>query len=519
MTRAMSLASLWRQSCKKFANQASLETPDGVWTYADLDQKSELIGAQLSESGVSQGDVIGILSHKSVDSYTLIIACLKFGYIYVNLDPESPASRLEKMLDVCLPRLIFVDCDIAPECRSMLEKRTCSLLDAQSLNREPAGLRFKGISPRLHGLSPAYIMFTSGSTGFPKGVTITHGGLINFISWAGSYFKINNHDKFAQLSPMFFDNSVFDFYVALFSGACLVPITKELLRKPYDLVQYISRKKCTIWFSVPSLLVYLLTVRALQPGCLSDIRLFIFGGEGFPKGELRKLYDLFCSQAKLINVYGPTEGTCICSSYEISQSDFERMDTLAPLGTINPAFDYVILDPESNVRVSRGDKGELCITGPNLSLGYFNQPELTDLKFVQNPEISCFESKVYRTGDLVFECDQVLQFAGRLDNQIKHMGYRVELEEIEACLHVLDIVDHAVVMYIKRDDLFGKFVALVQTASGCVERGYEVAERCNSLLPTYMRVAEVKIVERLPRNANGKVDRSAASKYFETVEV
>ncbi len=262
---------------------------------------------------------------------------------------------------------------------------------------------------KVDGSAIAYVMFTSGSTGIPKGVAVTHQNVLHFISWGQQYFGISDQDNFANLSPMYFDNSVFDFYVALFSGASLSPVHRMTMTSPYELVAYVNQMQCNIWFSVPSLLIYLMATKAMTAKALPMLRRIVFGGEGYPKVELKKLYDLFSGQAKLVNVYGPTECTCICSAYSLQDGDFQEMDGLPPLGQLNPNFDYRILDDQER----DADAGELCLIGPNVAAGYFNDLERSAASFFMLTEPQRFMKRMYRTGDLVREVQGVLHFVGR----------------------------------------------------------------------------------------------------------
>ena len=260
-----------------------------------------------------------------------MLASIRIGLPYVCIDVDSPRKRNLKILQTCEPSLLCYDnANVSEKMRSLAEKIKCKSLFLQentlapSISKDRSALQ-RTMASKVDGSCIAYIMFTSGSTGTPKGVAVTHDNVLHFIAWAQQRFRISPSDNFANLSPMYFDNSVFDFYSAFFSGACLTPIRKELLNSAYELVPYIGNMNCTIWFSVPSLLMYLMTMKAISAESLLGIRCIVFGGEGYPKAELLKLFNLFSNRSEVINVYGPTECTCICSAYTITQKDFDEI--------------------------------------------------------------------------------------------------------------------------------------------------------------------------------------------------
>ncbi|MBA3537172.1 MAG: AMP-binding protein, partial [Tatlockia sp.] len=259
--------------------------------------------------------------------------------------------------------------------------------------------------------------------------------------------------------------------------------------------------KCTVWFSVPSLLIYLVAMKAMRSKELSKLKNIIFGGEGYPKAELKKLYDMFSEQAALVNVYGPTECTCICSAYKISGEDFKDISGLPPLGKLNPNFDYLILD-EQDKEIS---EGELCLLGPNVAAGYFNELERSAKSFITLTDPGHFMKRMYRTGDLVHEKEGLLHFIGRKDNQIKHMGYRIELEEIEQALVKFTHINQAAVVYHRTNVAYGKIIGFVSSSDEINER--DLLVNLAELLPAYMIPSRIIVKKELPKNPNGKVDR------------
>lgn len=492
---------------REHGSRTALKYPSGQEiVYEDLNTRSNKIARALLDLHVRPGDVVCIFNRKSVDAFATMIACFKIGAIYTNLDVTSPPPRVQKMLATCRPKLVLFDSDDGSGFEMMPELSTPKRLDL-------AGSEFDAIvhdasdsdleiSAAVTGADPAYIMFTSGSTGFPKGATMTHANILNLIAWGRTTFGVNPEDVFTNVNPMYFDNSVFDFYVSLFAGATLCPIAVELTQQPWELVRCINRLGCTIWFSVPSLLVYLLTTKALGKEDLPDMRTIIFGGEGFPKLRLRELYQLFHERSRLVNVYGPTECTCICSSYIIQPRDFDDRRKLAPLGHIGANFGYCI-DPLDS---QDPNFGELLLFGPNVGLGYFNDEELTRRAFLQDTRNTGCRRIMYRTGDLVQKgADGYLHFQGRVDNQVKHMGYRIELEEIEAAIGSLEYVNEVGVIYKREQSGLGQILAFVSARSGVGEP--QIRGDLKGIVPPYMLPRRIHLLPHLPKSRNGKVDR------------
>ncbi|MBD01339.1 MAG: hypothetical protein CL841_08475 [Crocinitomicaceae bacterium] len=481
-----------------FNNQA-LRFEKNEITYGVLNQKSKSYAELLFNLGFKKGDVLCIVNRKKYEAYGMMIACLKSGIAYVNLDEDNPLIRTKKIIDRCVPKGIFEDSN------SSIFKIFCSENGILHLNTELAFTNESKPKPNnissVDGNTIAYIMFTSGSTGEPKGVAVTHQNLLHFTEWIGKRYNITSEDNFANLSPMYFDNSVFDFYGALFNGASLSAIPKNKMANPKELVQFVDNMKCTIWFSVPSLLIFLINMKVLSNEVLQSIRVFTFGGEGFPKSNLKKLYDIYNKTANIINVYGPTEGTCICSSYDISENDFVDMTELPSLGIINPNFSYEINTSES----VDGDVGELIIIGPNVAAGYYNLPDKTEKVFGTYQNGAHYLNRYYKTGDLVKELEGLLYFKGRKDNQIKHMGYRIELEEIENAMSTIPYVKESAVVYRRLNDSYGKIIAYI--VSEFEDNVNEIKEELKNKIPHYMIPSKIKFLNILPKNANGKIDR------------
>ncbi|MDC1174979.1 amino acid adenylation domain-containing protein [Bacteriovoracaceae bacterium] len=475
-------------------------------SYKELDDLSNKYVQYLKEVRIKKGDCISLSSEKRIESYALIASCWKTGITYSFFDRFSPIERLEKILNQCNSQKVIG----SEEVKSLLSKdRSNMFLSYEDIKSSIA--KFEAhphkIECEFSGDEVAYVMFTSGSTGIPKGVAIKHSSLVNFTDWTQELYEFNADDVFSHLNPLYFDNSVFDLYSSLFIGASLVAFARDDLKDPGLLVEKVDEFKLSTWFSVPSMIIYLLNLGAISSTSFKYMKRIIFGGEGFPKNKLKELFELIGSRVQLVNVYGPTEGTCICSSYNITSNDFssDQMNTLAPLGRdMLPIFDYYILD-ENNKEVEVGEIGELALGGEQLSIGYVGNEVETSRSFILDPIRTNGSNKVYKTGDLVSRAsNELIYFAGRKDSQIKFMGHRVELGEIESALDSLCFINESCVVFGGKSDA-KQIVAYVSTSF----KPSEIKKSLKNLLPPYMIPRKIRVLEVLPKNANGKIDRKA----------
>lgn len=508
MSYVYNLGLKFKEIAKKNPDKVAIKFCDSTnITFSNLDELSDKIANLLIKKKILKNQVIAIQNDKTAFGYAIILACLKLGIIYTNFDNTNPKERLNKIFDTAKPVLVMSDSKLAKHITELCEEKNIEYFDYSEINSQKeidetsSDLDLKKIK-NVIGSDPAYIMFTSGSTGIPKGVLIKQESILNLIDWGKVTYSITPDDTLTNVNPIYFDNSVFDFYCSIFNEASLAAFSKDIVNQPKKMLELIDKMECTFWFSVPSFLIYLTNLKLLNKETFKTIRAFSFGGEGYPKEVLKKLYDLYYDKAEFFNVYGPTEGTCICSAYKLSDEDFINMHGLPTLGHIAPNFDYLILD-ENN---QQSKLGELCLIGPQLALGYYNDKERTEKSFVNNPISTHFEQKMYKTGDLVeTKEDGKLYFVGRVDNQIKHMGYRIELEEIEAGLIKIPYIKQCAVVHGKTDKGFSRLVAYIATNSDVEQK--DLRDELRKFLPEYMIPNLFETMQELPKNQNGKIDR------------
>jgi len=478
--------------------------------YGDLRDMALQLASKLRYLGLAKGDVFVICGEKTPTTYALLLACLLSGAPYVMLDPDNPGERQRKILDRCRPRFLYVgEGEQAAALSAVAADAGIETITPERLDASPSNL-FE--PPAISGNTPAYVMFTSGSTGFPKGAVMSHSNVARLIAWSRDRFGFGPGEILTNVNPLYFDNSVFDIYSSLFTGAALAPFTKDETLNPAELLRGIAARGCTSWFSVPSFLMYLDSLRALSPATMPGIRRFVFGGEGYPLARLQSLHKKFADQAELVNVYGPTECTCICSAYTVTERDFNDLQGFPPLGALTPEFSGLVVDDDGN-EVPAGQPGELVLFGPCVGLGYYNDTERTAQAFGARSRNGLYLDRSYRTGDLVTVSPQDgrIRIHGRKDNQIKHMGYRIELEEIENALCTIPGVHQAAALHGKR---FGNscLAAAISADPGLTEKG--VLDQLRARVPAYMVPSELHFRDTLPKNANGKLDRKLLTSEY-----
>jgi len=513
------LGLLFQSEVEASEDSLAIEFPSGeAITYRNLNklvnQTARLLKKKFS---IAVGDVVCISGVKKTETFCLMLACLKIGAIYSVMDNTSPIERLLLIVNTCMPKLIVAETDLINNFQKSFNNNKFNFLENDFIKTNDEFQNYKeenlSIVNSVNSKNGAYIMFTSGSTGIPKGALITHANLLSFISWSKNAYSFNSNDKLTNVNPLFFDNSVFDFYSAFFSGACLVPFSKDEVSNPSFLMKKINDLGCTSWFSVPSLLIYLDTVKVLLPGNMKKIKRIIFGGEGYPKIKLNKIFKLYSSRIRIYNVYGPTECTCICSNYEISSKDFDDLSGIPPLGRLIQNFSYLILN-DKLMSVKDNEVGELCLIGTNVGQGYYNDLKRTKDSFIQNPYKNHKEI-MYLTGDFVKynSIDKNIYFVCRKDNQIKHMGYRIELDEIESALNrVNGITESAVIHGVLYD--IKQIIAFVALEDSFSLSSDELKVKLSELIPNYMIPSKINFLSVLPKNPSGKIDRKKLTTQY-----
>lgn len=496
---------------------------DAVLSYRDLDHESSRLASVLVDRGIGPGSTVGLLMPKSPRSVVAMLGISKTGAAYVPVDPNSPGRRAALILGDCgIRALITTDRKLSQlgEHLGSIPSLETALLAAGQIGGQPQGhlevvpwtrLAEVDADPPVRSVAieddPAYLLYTSGSTGVPKGVTISHRNAMAFVEWGAETFRVGPTDRLSNHAPLHFDLSVFDIYVALRSGACVVMVPDEIAPFPRRLAEWIDRQRITVWYSVPSAFTRLLLHGGLDRFSYDDLRIVLYAGERFPVAYLREVMARL-SRADFYNLYGPTE-TNVCTYHHVPH-DLADDVTDIPIGIACGNTAVFGIDDEGRL-IGAGDEGELYVRGPTVMLGYWKQPGKTTLAVIPNPFQPGFEERVYRTGDLVrVDRDGCYTFIGRRDHMVKSRGYRIELGEIEEVLHRNDGVEEAVVLPIPDDEIGCRLHAIVVPHAGGGLTEHQLQAYCMDHLPRYM-VPESFVVqgEPLARTSTGKVNRMA----------
>jgi amino acid adenylation domain-containing protein len=497
----------------------------GELTYRDLDRWSNSLAGMLRSYGCGRGDRVGLLISKSPLAIASILGILKADCIYVPLDVDSPIPRAFQILENCEPRLLLIDASGANTLQKLWAySSTATRFKAASIEESVAlsgrrGYAFCGDDIARFSNEPAryqnrpedlaYIMYTSGSTGAPKGVPITHSSVAHFIDWATTYFKLTSDDRLSCHPPLHFDLSVFDMCGAFACGAelHLVPHLSNLSAQA--IAHFIRSSELTQWFSVPSVLNYMAKFDAVRQGDFPNLKRVLWCGEVLPTNTLRYWMERLPG-VQFTNLYGPTEATIASSYYTVPK--IPEPNESIPIGRPCDGESLLVLD-ESLRPVTQDVTGDLYIAGAGLSPGYWKDEQKTQSAFLQDPMDL---RRIYKTGDRAnVGRSGLIYFAGRADNQIKSRGYRVELGEIEAALNRIEELKESAVVAIPSSGFEGSLIccafAPVEGAQVTIIR---LREALRTTLPHYMLPARWLSLQGLPKNTNGKIDRPLLKELF-----
>ena len=470
------------------APEATAHISDGrTLTYGELRRQSDALACYLTARLGEDRRPIAVLGHREPEMLIAFLGAVKSGRPYVPLDTALPQQRIDRILETSCAALVLTPKDVLQFSASQV----------------------RGSARRAQVDEAFYILFTSGSTGEPKGVIVTLASLEHFITWMLAEQRFTEFGEvFLNQAPFSFDLSVMDLYCSLATGGTLFSISRDLIANPKELYRALTSSGVTTWVSTPSFAQMCLVEDKFADAMLPRVRRFLFCGETLPPQTAAQLLKRF-PKAEVWNMYGPTEATVATTSIRIDASILERYSPL-PVGRAMPGSEIFIVNGKREL-LPANQRGEIIIAGPNVSPGYLARPELTADAFFQYQS-----QRAYRTGDLGRFRDNLLFFEGRMDEQIKLSGYRIELGDVEANLRALAVVRDALVIPVIKDGTAQSLAAFVVLATRDDASHFNLSHRLRNQLserlPSYMLPRKFVFLDAFPMTANGKIDRASLAK-------
>jgi amino acid adenylation domain len=464
-------------------------------TFSQVYKNARKLAVGLIRAHIFKQSVI-VFMEKSPACITSFLGIAYSGNFYTPIDTQMPVSRIHKIINTLNPSAIITNRTLLSSAKEIFSEGQIFLYEDLQANIDDEEL-IESIKYRQLDTDLLYVLFTSGSTGDPKGVTISHQAVVDYTDWVTGTFDLTAETTLANQAALYFDLSIQDVYAPLKTGATTWLLDQEKFSFPIRLLEYLNEKEINTIFWVPSALVLVANLKALSHVELPHLHKVLFCGEVMPNKQLN-VWRKALPHAEFVNLYGPTEITEVCTYYRVNRL-FKDGEAL-PIGKACENMDVFVLNEANDL--ARGDEiGELCVRGRGLSYGYYNNPQKTAEAFVQNPLQPNYHELIYRTGDLVrYNEFGELMYAGRKDFQIKHMGHRIELGEIETAALAVDGVKQACCLY----DTERSRIVLFYAGS---QNDDELKEALSVYVPHYMIPNRFVKMDEIPLNMNGKLDR------------
>lgn len=483
------------KTAEKFPNKVAFADDKSSMTFAELRNSARCIATVLAKYDFFKQPV-AIYLEKSPACIAAFMGVAYSGNFYTPIDISMPNSRIEKIIKTLKPKAILTDYAHKDKAIEIYGDITI-LIYEELMEEDIQDELIKKTGDKIVDTDILYVLFTSGSTGNPKGVTICHSSVVDYTEWVTDTFNIDSEHIFGNQAPLYFDNSILDIYQTLKNGATTYFLNERLFSFPIRLLEYMQLKKINIIFWVPSALCMVANMKAVPACNLPCLKKILFCGEVMPNKQLnawRKEYP----DVLFANLYGPTEITDVCAYYIVDRNFAD--DEMLPIGKPCRNTDIIVLNEDNNL-VGENELGELCVRGRSLSYGYYNNPEKTQEVFVQNPLNNSYPEIIYRTGDIVKynEYGEIV-YISRKDFQIKHMGHRIELGEIETAVSSIDAIHANVCLYDDKKNIIVLFY------TGNINEKV-LGEQLRELLPGYMLPGKRCRLSVMPLNLNGKIDR------------
>lgn len=487
-----------------FPKKIALVDENSKVTFEELRNRSNILSNQIINKNNSFNKPIAVYLPKGIDSVVSDIAITISSNIFMNLDVDSPIKRVNNILESVKPKVIITNSLFLGKLDSLC--KSYQIINIDEIKFDFLINNFI-INKNSIDSDPFCIINTSGSTGTPKGVTLTHKNYINYTNWAISTFNLDENYKLGVLSPIFFDHFVYEICLMMFKGVTLVLLNNKMASFPINLLKTLEKNNINYIFWVPTIMVNIANLDLLSKVNLSKLKMVWFAGEVFPTKQFN-YWRSKLPNSKFVNLYGPTETSVDCTYYEVERNLIDNEPI--PIGKPCENTDIIVLNLQ-NKEILKDEEGELCVRGTALSMGYYNDPVKTNEVFIQNPLNNLYNELIYRTGDIVsYNKYGELVYRGRKDTLIKHLGYRIELSEIEHILiNNFNFFNNVFVDYNSN-----KKTIILHYES---DKDFSVSDfrkKASQIMPKYMIPNELNKMDLFPRNQNGKIDRVKLKNLF-----
>lgn len=494
-------------SAQQWPDKIAIADDKNALTFALWNDYSCRIGtaiAQATDNTIRKPVLVFV--DRRIEGLVGFMGAVQSGNFYVPIDCKMPHERVKLIVDVCNPIAAITVTDSDNKILDQIDFKGCRFQYDEVINHEFDERLLSEIRSQIIDLDPVYSIFTSGSTGVPKGVVISHRGMIDLAEWLVNTFDFNENDALGNQTPFYFDGSVKDICICMKCGATLNVIGKKYFTFTKQLMPLLNERHITAILWATSAIVLVGNSDILSVALPEHLRLVTFAGEAMPAKQLRTWQEKL-PNVRFVNLYGPTEITVDCTYFDVTRQYAD--DEYIPIGKACRNMQVLVLK-DDNTEAAVGEVGELCVRGSGVALGYYGNRSKTDEVFVQNPLNPLFNDIIYRTGDLVKpEVDGNLVFVSRKDFQVKHKGNRIELGEIEVAVNAIEGVTNAACIFDQAND---KLVLYYTTLDG---ETMDIINLVKERIPVYMFPEVVNHLMEMPYNLNGKIDRIELKKRYE----